>query len=110
VFSPDSKHLSYGARFQKLDYQPVTDGVIAPHNLQNFSTRNTPPILFPVFSYGPDGNHLAYVAFTMEPIPKGGVIVDGTMYEGRAADSNSLRGVRTANTSQRPSGVGTAGR
>ena len=85
VFSPDGKHLAYGGQPGVSVFQPVVDGVAKPHNLQSFSTRNNPPILFPVFSWSPDGNHLAYVGFTMDPIPKGGVVVDGTLYPGPSA-------------------------
>ena len=84
-FSPDSKHIAYGGHPGVSVFQPVVDGVAKPHNLQSFSSRNNPPILFPVFSWSPDGNHLAYVGFTMDPIPKGGVVVDGTMYPGPSA-------------------------
>jgi len=85
LFSPDSKHIVYGGHPGVSVYQPVVDGVAKPHNLQGFSTRNNPPINFPVFSWSPDGNHLAYVAFTMDPIPKGGVFVDGTLWPGPSA-------------------------
>ena len=85
LFSPDSKHIAYGGHPGVSVYQPLVDGVAKPHNLQNFTTRNNPPINFPVFSWSPDGNHIAYVGFTMDPIPKGGVVVDGTMYPGPSA-------------------------
>ena len=85
LFSPDSKHIAYGGHSGVSVYQPIVDGVAKPHNLQSFSSRNNPPIQFPVFSWSPDGNHLAYVGFTMDPIPKGGVVVDGTMYPGPSA-------------------------
>ena len=85
LFSPDSKHIAYGGHPGVSVYQPMVDGVAKPHNLQSFSSRNNPPILFPVFSWSPDGNHLAYVGFTMDPIPKGGVVVDATMYPGPSA-------------------------
>jgi Tol biopolymer transport system component len=85
LFSPDGKHLAYGGQQGVSVFQPVVDGVARPHNLQNFSTRNNPPILFPVFSWSPDGNHLAYVALTMDPMPKGGVFVDGTLWPGPSA-------------------------
>ena len=85
VFSPDSKHFVYGSQSNIANYQPVVDGVAKPYNLQNFFTRNNPPLSFPVFSYSPDGNHLAFVAFTVEQIPKGGVVVDGTVYPGPTA-------------------------
>ena len=85
LFSPDSKHIAYGGHPGVSVYQPLVDGVAKPHNLQSFSTRNNPPINFPVFSWSPDGNHIAYVGFTMDPIPKGGVVVDGTMYPGPSA-------------------------
>lgn len=85
LFSPDSKHIAYGGQPGVSVYQPVVDGVAKPHNLQSFQSRNNPPITFPVFSWSPDGNHLAYVGFTMDPIPKGGVVVDGTMYPGPSA-------------------------
>lgn len=82
LFSPDGKHLAYGGQLGASVPQPVVDGVAKPHNLQSFSSRNSPPILFPVFSWSPDGNHLAYVAFTMDPMPKGGVFVDGALWPG----------------------------
>ena len=85
LFSPDSKHIAYGGQPGVSVYQPVVDGVAKPHNLQQFTSRNNPPINFPVFSWSPDGNRLAYVGFTMDPIPKGGVVVDGTMYPGPSA-------------------------
>ncbi len=85
LFSPDGKHLAYGGRPGVSVYQPMVDGVAKPHNLQSFTSRNNPPILFPVFSWSPDGNHLAYVAFTMDPIPKGGIFVDGTLWPGPTA-------------------------
>jgi Tol biopolymer transport system component len=81
-WSADGKHLAYGGRPGMSVFQPMVDGVAKPHNLQDFSTRNNPKILFPVLSFSPDGNRLAYVGFTMDPIPKGGVIVDGTLYPG----------------------------
>jgi Tol biopolymer transport system component len=84
VFSPDGKQLAYGAKVGVSVFQPVVDGVAKPHNLQDFGTRNNPKILFPILSWSPDGNHLAYVGFTMDPIPKGGVVVDGTLYPGPA--------------------------
>jgi len=59
--------------------------VVKPHNLQGFNTTNNPKILFPVFAWSPDGNHLAYVGFTMDQIPKGGVWVDGTLFQGQIA-------------------------
>jgi hypothetical protein len=86
LFSPDGKHLAYGAQVGMSGVsQPVVDGVAKPHNLQIFNTTNNPQILFPVFSWSPDGLHLAYVGFTMDQIPKGGVFVDGTLYPGQTA-------------------------
>lgn len=85
VFSPDSKHIAYGGHPGVSVFQPMVDGVAKPHNLQNFSTRNNPPILFPILSWSPDGNHIAYVAFNMDPMPKGGVFVDGTLWPGPSA-------------------------
>jgi WD40 repeat protein len=84
-FSPDGKHLAYGAKVGMSADQPVVDGVVKPHNLQSFSTTNNPKILFPVFSFSPDGNRLAYVALTMDQIPKGGVVVDGILSPGPIA-------------------------
>jgi Tol biopolymer transport system component len=78
-WSADGKHLGYGGRPGVSVFQPMVDGVAKPHNLQDFGTRNNPKILFPILSFSPDGNHLAYVGLTMDPIPKGGVVVDGTM-------------------------------
>ena len=85
LFSPDSKHLAFSAQATVANYQPVVDGVIKPFNLQNFFTRNNPPLRFPIFSFSPDGNHLAFVAFTLDPMPKGGVVVDGTVHSGTTA-------------------------
>ncbi len=85
-FSPDGKHLAYGAQVGMTgDFQPMVDGVAKPHNLQSFNTTNNPKILFPELSWSPDGLHLAYVGFTMDQIPKGGVWVDGTLYPGQIA-------------------------
>ena len=85
VFSPDSKHFVYGAQSSIANYQPVVDGVAKPYNLQSFFSRNNPPLSFPMFSWSPDGNHLAFVGFTLDRIPKGGVVVDGTVYSGPTA-------------------------
>jgi WD40-like Beta Propeller Repeat len=86
VFSPVGNHLAYGAQIGASGVsQPVVDGVARPQNIQQFNTTNNPKILFPVFSWSPDGNHLAYVAFTMDQIPKGGVWVDGTLFPGQTA-------------------------
>ena len=85
-FSPDGKHLAYGAQVGMSGvFQPMVDGVATPHNLQAFNTTNNPKILFSELSWSPDGLHLAYVGLTMEQIPKGGVFVDGTLYPGQIA-------------------------
>jgi len=84
-FSPDSKHFVYGAQSSVIAYQPVVDGVAKPYNLQNFFTRNNPPLTFPVFLYSPDGNHLAFTAITLDGTSRGSVIVDGTAYQGPTA-------------------------
>lgn len=85
-FSPDGQHLAYGAIVGMSGVnQPMVDGVARPHNLQAFNTTNNPKILFPEFSWSPDGLHLAYVALTMEQFPKGGVFVDGTLWPGQIA-------------------------
>ena len=85
AWSPDGKHLAHGAQVGVSVSQPMVDGTVRPHNLQQFNTTNNPKILFPVFSWSPDGNHLAYVALTMDQMPKGGVWVDGTLFQGQIA-------------------------
>jgi hypothetical protein len=84
-WSPDGKHLAYGANAGMTADQPIVDGVAKPHNLQQFSTQNNPKILFPILSWSPDGNRIAYVGITMDQLPKAGVVVDGTLYPGPSA-------------------------
>ena len=86
-FSPDGKHVAYGAQSSVINYQPIVDGVAQPQNLGNFATksRTNPPIFLPVFDYSADGNHLAYVGAKMDGTSKLGVWVDGVLEQGPLA-------------------------
>jgi Tol biopolymer transport system component len=82
-FSPVGDHIAYGAQSTVANYQPIVDGVAIPHNLGNFATKTPPNTLFlPVFSYSPDGNHLAYVGAKNDGTSKIAVWVDGVAYPG----------------------------
>ncbi|HEY7566881.1 MAG TPA: hypothetical protein VH762_04885 [Gemmatimonadaceae bacterium] len=84
-FSPDGKHIAYGAQTTGAGYQPVVDLVLKPHSLGNFHVKNqntNPRITIPVFFYSPDGNHLAYVGVKPDGSGKTVVWVDGVAQQG----------------------------
>jgi hypothetical protein len=85
-FSPDGKHVAYGAQTTVANYQPVVDLVMKPHILSTFHARilNNRNIILPVFSYSPDGSRVAYVGAT-DVMNKAAVWVDGVAHQGPMA-------------------------
>ena len=84
VFSPDSKHVAYGAT-GNVAAQPVVDATIRPGNLAAWVVHNpraVPPLVFPPFSYSPDGNHVAYVSNKSDGTSRAVVYLDATSFEG----------------------------
>lgn len=80
-FSPDGKHVAYGAQSTITSFQPVVDGVVQPNRLENFFSRSQPPISLPMFVYSPDANHVAY-AGRKPDAARSGVFVDGVAQQG----------------------------
>jgi hypothetical protein len=61
------------------------DATIRPGNLAAWVVHNpraVPPLVFPPFSYSPDGNHVAYVSNKSDGTSRAVVYLDATSFEG----------------------------
>ncbi|HEU5219546.1 MAG TPA: hypothetical protein VFU23_12880, partial [Gemmatimonadales bacterium] len=84
AWSPDGKHVAWGAQNTVSTYAALVDGVARPGSLGNFMAMNyaQPRVTFPQLVWSPDGTHLAYVAQRMDGTGKQVVYLDNTAYEG----------------------------
>lgn len=80
-WSPDSKHIVYGAQTTVSSYQLVKDGVSQPGMLLNFMgvNRVQPALAFPPILFSPDGSRMAWVGMK-DATSRQALAVDGVYY------------------------------
>jgi WD40 repeat protein len=80
-WSPDSKHVVYGAQNNLSRYEIVKDGVTQPGILLTFLAMNRvqPQITFPPIAFSPDGSRMAWVGMK-DATSRQSLAVDGVYY------------------------------